>query len=324
MDMRARRMDWDVIERDKYGRVVSLTAWSREASDIRPAIFLVPVDGSLASLTALNVALRLADQRPNAELHVLNVQVLGADDALDDSVERQGLQETEEVREFLAMNQVHYQLHIATGAPAQVIRDYARTHNVAEIVIGSHGRGYFEQFLLGSVAMDVLSHLLIPVTLVKSSDRLGSFPAEWVNWLVPCDGSAAALRAVRYVIRHVSQMENKPNVHLLNVKPYGTDEVARPLAMDWAVPQAAPGSGWASTADCLDNAISLLETAKLRFDAHVGVGDAASKILDAIEQYGCGHIAMGSRGLGALGGIVWGSVSQSVVQRAAIPVTLVK
>lgn len=67
-----------------------------------------------------------------------------------------------------------------------------------------------------------------------------------------------------------------------------------------------------------------MEIAKLPFDVHREVGDAASNILDAIGQYGCGHIAMGSRGLGALGGIVWGSVSQSVVQRAAIPVTLIK
>lgn len=322
--MRASGVDWDVVERDKYGRVVSLTASSRKASDTRPAIFLVPVDGSPASLAALSVALRLADQRPDAELHLLNVQVLGADDALDDSIERQGLLETEDVREFLAVNQESYQLHIATGTPAQAIRDYARTHNVAEIVIGSHGRGSFEQFLLGSVAEDVLSHALVPVTLVKSSDRLGSFPAEWVNWLIPCDGSPAALRAVRYVIRHVSQMESKPSMHLLNVRPYSAADASRPLAIDWRMQQATPARGWACTEECLDNAISLLEIAKLRFDVHVEVGNDASKIIEAIEQYGCGHIAMGSRGLSALGGIVWGSVSRSVVQRAAIPVTLIK
>lgn len=302
MDLRVGSMVWDVVEHDKYGRVVSMTAWSREVNDIRPTIFLVPVDGSLASLTALNVALRLADQRQNAELHVLNVQVIGSVDALDDSVERQGLLETEEVRDFLAVNQQSHQLHIATGSPAQVIHDYYRTHNVAEIIIGTHGTGRLQTLLLGSVAMDVVSNAMIPVTLVKSSDRIGSFPAESVNWLIPCDGSQAALRAVGYVIRHLSQLESSPGVHLLNVRP---NDVADSEA-------------------CLDNAISLLEIAKLPFDVHREVGDAASNILDAIGQYGCGHIAMGSRGLGALGGIVWGSVSQSVVQRAAIPVTLIK
>lgn len=324
MDMRARRMDWDVVEHDKYGRVVSLTAWSRHVGDTRPAIFLVPVDGSLASLTALNVAMRLTDQRPNAELHVLNVQVLGPDDALDDSVERQGLLETEEARELLALNRKSCQLHIATGAPAQAILDYCRTHNVAEIVIGSHGRGYFERFLLGSVAMDVLIHALIPVTLVKSSDRVGSFPAEWVDWLIPCDGSPAALRAVRYVIRHVSQLENKPRTHLLNVRPHGAAAVAGPPATDGMAPQGMAVSRRANVDECLDGAVSLLEDAKLPFEVHVEVGDAASKILEAIEQYGCGHIAMGSRRLGTLGGIVFGSVSRDVVQRAAIPVTPIK
>lgn len=324
MDMKTRMMDWDIVEHDGYGRVVNLTAWSRKAGDSRPSIFLVPVDGSLASLTALNVALRLADQRPNAELHVLNVQVLGGDDALDDSVERQGLLETGEARDFLALNQESYQLHIATGAPAQVIRDYARVHNVAEIVIGSHGAGYFQQLLLGSVAMDVLIHSPIPVTLVKSSDRMGSFPAEWVNWLIPCDGSAAALRAVRYVIRHVSPLESKPKVNLLNVRPYSAANVDKPMAIDRIAEQPMPVRRGNDAGGGLDEAIDLLESAKLPFDVHLEVGGPVDKILAAIEQYGCGHVAMGSRGLGTLGGVVWGSVSRSVVQRAAIPVTLIK
>ncbi len=298
MDMKTRMMEWDVVERDKFGRVLSMTAWPHKASDSRPSVFLVPVDGSPSSLSAMNVALRLADQRPNVEVHVLNVQIFGGNHALDDSVERQGCLETKEVRDFLEVKQESYQLHIATGIPAEVIHDYSCVHNAAEIVIGTRGMGNFERLLLGSVAMDVVSSSLIPVTLVKSSDLAGSFPAEWIDWLIPFDGSPAALRAVRYVIQHVSHLESKPILHLLNVGPY--------IAAD------------------IEKAANLLEMAKLPFDVHVEVGDPANKILEAIEQYGCGHIAMGSRGLGTVGGIILGSVSQSVVQRAPIPVTLTK
>ncbi|KAF0143923.1 MAG: hypothetical protein FD153_398 [Rhodospirillaceae bacterium] len=298
MDMKTKMMVWDIVERDKYGRVLGMTSWPHKASDSRPSIFLVPVDGSPTSLSAMNVALRLADQRPNAELHVLNVQLLGGNDVLDNSVERQGLLETEEVRDLLALNHESYQLHIATGVPAQVIHDYSCVHNVAEIVIGTRGMGNFQRLLLGSVAMDVISNSLIPVTLVKSRDRAGSLPAEWIAWLIPFDGSPAALRAVRHAIRHVGHLESKPILHLLNVRSYNAADI--------------------------EKAIGLLEMAKLPFDVHVEAGDPANKILEAIEQYGCGHIAMGSRGLGTLGGIVLGSVSQSVVQHAAIPVTLIK
>lgn len=324
MDMKTRVMDWDIVERDKYGRTFSLTAWSRKTIEGRPSIYLVPVDGSPASLTALNVALRLADQRPNAELHILNVQLLGGDDALDDSVERHGLQETEKARYFLDLNQENYQLHIAIGTPARAIQDYARTHNVAEIVIGSHGKGYFQQLLLGSVAMDVVSNSVIPVTLVKASDRAGSFPAEWTNWLVPFDDSSAALRALRHVIQHVSQLESKPELHLLNVRPYGATDAGKPLAVDWIAAQPLPVSHQQKDEEVFEKAIDLLETAKLPFNIHVKVGDTADKILESIEELGCGHVAMGSRGLGTLSSIVLGSVSRSVIQRAAIPVTLIK
>jgi len=324
MDMRVRRVDWDIVERDKYDRVVSLTVWPRSTSDSRPSIFLVPIDGSSASLSAMNVALRLADQQSNAEFHLINVQAIGGDDALDNSVERQGLLETEAARDLLDGAQKSYQLHIATGSAANVIHDYARMHNVAEIVIGSHGTSYLERFLMGSVATDVVCRADVPVTLVKSRDRAGTFPAEWVDWLIPFDGSPAALRAVRYVIRHVSPLESVPKLHLLNVRPAGAADVDKPFAIDWVGHHPPPVRHWADSKGRFDKAIDLLEMAKLPFDVHEDAGIAADKILEAIKRHGCGHVAMGTRGLGTLGSLVLGSVSRSVVQRAAIPVTLIK
>ncbi len=46
-------------------------------------------------------------------------------------------------------------------------------------------------------------------------------------------------------------------------------------------------------------------------------------ILDAAERYNCSMIAMGSRGLGALRGMI-GSVSFAVLRSAQIPVLIVK
>ena len=42
------------------------------------------------------------------------------------------------------------------------------------------------------------------------------------------------------------------------------------------------------------------------------------------EELGCDEIIMGTRGMGAIGNLVMGSVATKVVHLAGIPVTLVK
>lgn len=324
MDMKASIRGWDIVERDPFGRIVSMTAWPATVSDLRPYTLLVPVDGSPSSLSAIDVALQLADQKPNAELHVLNIQVVGGSDEWDDQTERQGLLDTQGVRDILAMNEANYQLHIATGIPSKIIHEYARQHNVAEVVMGFHGGNRLQRLMLGSVAMDVAEKLAIPVTFVKSRDHMGKFPAEWVNWLVPCDGSPSALRALRYAISHASGLTSKPKLYLLNIRQHEVASSEKPSAIDRTSQQSVPRNHQTDGARQCDAAFALLEEVQQPFVFRVEVGDPAKKILEAIEYYGCGHVAMGSRGLGVLGGLVLGSVSQSVVQHAGIPVTLVK
>lgn len=53
-------------------------------------------------------------------------------------------------------------------------------------------------------------------------------------------------------------------------------------------------------------------------------GDAREKILAAAKENSADMIVIGSRGMGRLGRFLLGSVSQSVVQNAKIPVLVVK
>lgn len=53
-------------------------------------------------------------------------------------------------------------------------------------------------------------------------------------------------------------------------------------------------------------------------------GPAARTILEYAKEAGCDLIVIGSRGLGAIGEIVLGSVSHNVVQHAKIPVLVIK
>ena len=57
---------------------------------------------------------------------------------------------------------------VADHAPAKAICDYAASHGVDLIAIGSHGRGGMERWLIGSVAERVVRHASTNVFVVRS------------------------------------------------------------------------------------------------------------------------------------------------------------
>lgn len=61
----------------------------------------------------------------------------------------------------------------------------------------------------------------------------------------------------------------------------------------------------------------------LRATGHVRVGDPAQEIVACAAPFGCSAIAMGARGVGALEGMVMGSVTHKVVHLSPFSVTLV-
>jgi nucleotide-binding universal stress UspA family protein len=68
----------------------------------------------------------------------------------------------------------------------------------------------------------------------------------------------------------------------------------------------------------------LFKQAGVAYEREIGSGDPATTLVEIAQRYGCTAILMGARGMGALRGVLLGSVSQGVIQRAAVPVTIVK
>lgn len=317
MDMKTDFVNWDIAERDAFGRLTGLTTTGgpETRAAIRP--LLVATDGSPATLRVIHAAQRLAG---DARVHVLNTQpVIGTSEG-DDTLMHRGLAETRAVRAALAGSGQPYLLRLVAGMPADAILAHAREHGVAEIVIGADGAGGVAGALLGSVAMDVLAKTELPVTLVKSSACAPEFPAEWTDWLVACDGSAASLRALQHALAHLAGRDSGARLHLLNVRtptghfsdtPQVTDEAALTMLHNEAHTELA-------------SAFRLIEAAGIDYDCRIAIGDPVARILETAEDLGCGHIAMGTSGLGWLGGMVLGSISAGVLRRTSIPLTLVK
>jgi nucleotide-binding universal stress UspA family protein len=140
-----------------------------------------------------------------------------------------------------------------------------------------------------------------------------------VKVLVPVDGSDHSGRAVRFAARLV-QDASRLRVVLLNVQPAPSDVDTLHMAQ-----QAILDHLRARGDDTLAPARKILADAGVAHDAKVEIGaEPAVEIARVAREAGCGHIVMGTRGLGALAGLALGSVATKVVHLAEVPVTLVR
>ena len=137
--------------------------------------------------------------------------------------------------------------------------------------------------------------------------------------LVPVDGSALSLEAVRHVLALVRD-GLKAEVVLANVQePASLYEIV--TVRDPALLQdVSAGAG----AHLLEAAEALCRAAGVEFETAVASGDPAHALIDIVEEYGCGAIVIGAHGKGALASALLGSVSLAVVHASPVPVTLVK
>lgn len=136
--------------------------------------------------------------------------------------------------------------------------------------------------------------------------------------LIPVDGSTHALRAVHHALRLVGA-GLKARFVVANVQESATlYELV--VAHDPAVLQQVSE---AAARDLVRPAVVLLSTAGLQVESAVASGDPAHMLADILESHGCDAVIMTTRG-GGLRSAVLGSVSQEMVQRSPVPVTLVR
>ena len=142
---------------------------------------------------------------------------------------------------------------------------------------------------------------------------------EKMKILLPVDGSAVSLEAVRFVIR-MSLAGLKTSVVLANVQePATLYELV--VAHD---PQVIEQVSAAAGANTLQAAQALLDAAGLTYETEVASGDPAHTLVDILENYGCDLVVMGASGTSALRSALLGSVSNEVLHAAGVPVMIVK
>jgi nucleotide-binding universal stress UspA family protein len=137
--------------------------------------------------------------------------------------------------------------------------------------------------------------------------------------LLPFDGSAGSLDAVRFAIRLVNGGLQASAV-LANVQePSTLYELV--VAHD---PRVLAEVSAAAGAHTLEAAQALLVEANIPFESEVASGDPAHTLVDILERFDCDLVVMGASGNSRLHSALLGSVANEVLHSAAVPVLIVK
>lgn len=140
-----------------------------------------------------------------------------------------------------------------------------------------------------------------------------------MNILLPVDGSEHSDRATQHVIAMV-QGWGRYQVHLINVQaPVDAPELLSHMTVGEIEAMQETRGG-----DAIASARRLLDQAGIAYVPAVVHGPIAESIARYAVDQGCDKIVMGTRGLGALGGAIMGSVATAVLHLTLLPVTLVK
>jgi len=179
------------------------------------------------------------------------------------------------------------------------------------LVVGSRGHGRAEDLLIGSVSQHLARHALCPVVVVRPTHA-----ADARRIVVGVDGSATSSAALEQACRRAERTgETVVALHAWRTHAPSTDV--------WnSEPRAQEGLA--------HRQVLLAESvAGMRVDhPDVAIEQEAVPVapvrclVDASR--GASLLVVGSHGLGFFGGLLLGSVSQAVLQRAECPVAVVR
>jgi nucleotide-binding universal stress UspA family protein len=134
--------------------------------------------------------------------------------------------------------------------------------------------------------------------------------------VIGTDGSRDALRAVREGLELASEL--KAHVTFVAVR-------TPPNAM-WGAPvyQAELETSTLVAQKAIDEALTLADDAEIYADYEILDGNAAEAIETVADTWGADYIVVGSRGRGAVKGVLFGSVSKALITHSHRPVLVVK
>jgi nucleotide-binding universal stress UspA family protein len=215
---------------------------------------------------------------------------------------------------------VPVRIGVYEGRVVQEILDRARSWPADLLVMGTHGRGGFERWMLGSVTEKVLRKAPCPVlTVPPPAEPHSTGSVLFRRILCPVDFSNASLAALDYALKiaeqpgidvtvlHVLELlvEDEPGARIAG---FDVPEFRRYLEQD--------------ARDRLQRVVSERAREPRPHEEVVG-GRAWREILRVAEEEHADLVVMGVRGRNPVDLALFGSTTQHVVRGATVPVLVV-
>lgn len=290
---------------------------------------LYPTDFSSCSQQALDHALFLARQF-DAELHMLNAVILHSDDPSAEGLHfpegsellaRVMQMSSSELAEWIS-DKGHEALKVKEVqvrgfAAGPLILDYASSHDIDVIVMGTHGRRGPARFFLGSVATEVVRHSECPVMTLREMDPPREIEAI-ERLLVPIDFSRHSMVAVAHArelaarydaalqLLHVVELQTYPTLYGPTATAFDVNELKR------------------LSFEAMDRVMLQTPGPEVVFDKFVTSGRVASEVAAFAREHESDMVVISTHGLSGLERMLTGSTTEQVVRSVDCPVFTVK
>lgn len=288
---------------------------------------LVPTDGSEGARVAARRGIDLA-QTTDADLHVLSVVDTREVEPSLSSPDSDVRSEREQLREKNAEDAVDAVSRLAMptlsgrvttaverGVPFRSITEYADTHGIDLIVMGTEGRTGLERVLIGSVAEKTLRTASVPVVIVPPDAGVAEFGTDtYEEILLPTDGSEGAEIAVEWGI-------TLAELHDATVHTIYSVDTSR-VSVLGEVPEVHDALEEIGR-EALESVRERATDAGVSVVANIGSGPAARMILTYSEEHDTDMIVIGTHGRSGVERYLLGSVTETVVRESDVPICCV-
>jgi nucleotide-binding universal stress UspA family protein len=228
----------------------------------------------------------------------------------------------EHAQRMLAKRWSDVQTIVVDDAPASAILDAIKRVGATTVVLGWRGHGKFRRLLAGSVARTVAARATCPVLIVRAQAY------AMRRLVIGYDGSENAERAIDFVASLHAPWNAR--VHVVTavepVSPPGTVALLPPSVRARVRHSAAEVTDERCTKAqrAGELAVRRLERAAWKAAVDVRLGDPLVSLLTAATEYRADVLVLGARAKGFIERALLGSVANGAVNRARIPVLLVR
>lgn len=204
----------------------------------------------------------------------------------------------------------HPELDVAVavvwGSPAAAVLDLAR--GAVRLVVGAPHKNQLERVLLGSVALPVVAHAECTAVVVPAGTHVG--PVR--RLVVGVDGSPASARAVEVALTTAETCGATVTCVVgWHVEVQDGVVVTEPGSQRWAAVEARHR---ARAHEVVDPAAA--RHPEVNVEVAIRHGAPSRVLLEACSELDADALVVASRGIGGFRGLLLGSVSRGVIEKA--------